>query len=707
MPPFITITSANAVDLSFSAAQLFSVRSSFSAEDGKDHSFAGQFKTLLNVKKQDVKKAVQEVLDSANSAIEYERAHGIKIDGEMRVIVQEMISADCSGVIFTANPKGLISETVITIGAGCGSGVVGGTSATTTYHYNRADKKYYFETQENSAQIKRSAVEALVEQGDKIEQLFGAFCDIEFCIKDEKIYILQARPITALPEGEDIVLDSSNISESYPGTCLPATQSFAAAVYKRVFQSCVLLLSNSNDICSSLEDVLSNMVQTANGRIYYRIDNWYRLIKILPFSKKIIPIWQEMLGVNKKTVPGGCVKVGFFTKFRIAVNSVLLLFNTPKKMRELDVYFNSIFDETLKKVDATTNTLELINMQNELVFNIGGKWGITLVNDLYAFIFTSLAKKRHKQQLDNVKMIESLEPVYALDELALIAGQSGIQSDEYKEKKAEYLYKYGDRCLEELKLETITLNTDPQMLDKFVRSHAYTGKKRREDDKKRKDPFFVRHAKLGIFNRELSRMHRTRLYGIMRKIVHKIGKNLAADGLIEHERDVFWLYFGEFKTCAQQKTDMRETVMQRKARHLKFDKLPSYSRLVYRGVVIDKTPVNINGGTYESHGNELIGVPCSGGVITGEVLVVEKPSLGLDTTGKILVTDTTDPGWVFLMQNALGVIAQRGSLLSHTAIITRELKKPSVVAVAGAMQALKTGDVVRLDGDIGTVTIMQ
>jgi pyruvate,water dikinase len=66
----------------------------------------------------------------------------------------------------------------------------------------------------------------------------------------------------------------------------------------------------------------------------------------------------------------------------------------------------------------------------------------------------------------------------------------------------------------------------------------------------------------------------------------------------------------------------------------------------------------------------------------------------------------TDPGWVFLIQNAAGVVAEKGSLLSHTAIITRELRKPAVVGVEGAVGLLKTGDIVAIDGDSGTVRLL-
>lgn len=70
------------------------------------------------------------------------------------------------------------------------------------------------------------------------------------------------------------------------------------------------------------------------------------------------------------------------------------------------------------------------------------------------------------------------------------------------------------------------------------------------------------------------------------------------------------------------------------------------------------------------------------------------------------MTKLTDPGWVFLISRASGIIAEKGSILSHTAIISRELKKPAVVGVKSAMKILKSGDIVELDGEKGIITIL-
>ena len=91
--------------------------------------------------------------------------------------------------------------------------------------------------------------------------------------------------------------------------------------------------------------------------------------------------------------------------------------------------------------------------------------------------------------------------------------------------------------------------------------------------------------------------------------------------------------------------------------------------------------------------------------MSGEVLIIESPTKQYDTARKILVTRSTDPGWVFMLSTAKGIISERGSLLSHTAIISRELKIPSVVGVENATKLLKTGDKITLNGKTGKITI--
>lgn len=195
-------------------------------------------------------------------------------------------------------------------------------------------------------------------------------------------------------------------------------------------------------------------------------------------------------------------------------------------------------------------------------------------------------------------------------------------------------------------------------------------------------------------------MNRSRLYGMARTIFLKIGQLLQEQQLLTEKEDVFYLYIHEL---AEGK-DFKELVKRRKKEAVFYQKVPSYSRLVFDGRIINKTG-QMSHAEVLSKVDTLAGIGTSPGTITGEVLVVEEPRDTIDTRGKILVTKSTDPGWVLLIQNASGIIAEKGSLLSHTAIISRELHKPAIVNVKDCTRILKTGDIVSLDAYTGIVTI--
>ncbi|MCI9418891.1 MAG: hypothetical protein HFG32_02600 [Eubacterium sp.] len=160
VPPFFCISEDDAFRAAdFAASYLrscesVSVRSCANAEDGENTSFAGQFHTELNVPMNKINAAVKKVcaIPSGEGFREYCRQNNIRSEKiHLHAIVQQMIDADHSGVIFTANPQGILNETVIVIGSGTGDNVVEDRTDTTTYFYNRTDNMYYQETSRTSS----------------------------------------------------------------------------------------------------------------------------------------------------------------------------------------------------------------------------------------------------------------------------------------------------------------------------------------------------------------------------------------------------------------------------------------------------------------------------------------------------------------------------------------------------------------------------
>ena len=100
---------------------------------------------------------------------------------------------------------------------------------------------------------------------------------------------------------------------------------------------------------------------------------------------------------------------------------------------------------------------------------------------------------------------------------------------------------------------------------------------------------------------------------------------------------------------------------------------------------------------------DLKGVGCCPGQVRARVRVVLNPGEVRSLEGDILVTSSTDPGWVTLFPSASAIIVERGSLLSHSAIVSREMGIPCIVGVTGLLKTLKTGDWVEMDGSTGVI----
>lgn len=729
---------------SFGEYEYFSVRSSASAEDGSEYSFAGQFNTYLNVPFCEVYNYAQQCFRSVNNnnVRQYCKNAGIDYSGiNITVVIQKMVNAELSGVIFTANPQGILNETVIAVGKGTGNNVVEDKTPVTQYYYNTTDDVCYYETQDGSPVLDKNAVNSLINVSNKIREVFGGYPDIEFAMANGIIYILQARPITSLKSDNTLViLDSSNISESYPGISSPMTISFVKEVYSLVFKSCIRRLTKNDGTAEKLETVLSNMTDSANGRIYYRISCWYDVIMLLPFSSKIIPIWQEMLGVKEKCISNSSDKAGVMTKIRVFASFIQLIFTNERKMEKLNKYFSekfSCYEDKLQNTEAPEELLEIYSGVRDALSSV---WDLTLVNDMYTFIFTGLLKNSLKRSnpenyseltnicISGISGIESMKPLKMLE---AIKSQLKIENrlEELKSVNdinsyiafidkggkaaklmTEYISLYGDRCPGELKLETLTCRTNPELLAKQINEFDGIAQTALNAQPKLRGfcRIYAEKASAGIMLRERSRVARGRIFGLVRGIILKISESLFRQERIEHIKDVFYLTFDELKQAVyDERITLKELIDDRKAQENMFEKLPAYSRIIFSGTVFDKHPMNVNSEKICLGDKCLHGIPCSSGIVEGEVLMVSDMTSDINAEGKILAARMTDPGWVFLMTQAKGIISEKGSLLSHTAIISRELKKPAVVGVAKAFDLLHDGDYVRIDGDSGKIKILK
>lgn len=691
VPNFIVIdkTDTNLEEkvMTFSQIPKVAIRSSHFSEDSQESSHAGQFDTYLNVTT-DRLETVQKLLNSH--------------DG-MRVIMQEMIDSDYSGIIFTSNPQGLLNEMVINIGKGLGDKVVENKTNTTAYYRNKHNNKGYYETTKDSPVLDNCILDKLFKLGSDIENLYNTPMDIEFAIKDDIIYCLQARPITTFKKQSITILDNSNIVENFPGVVCPLTADFVSMVYGLAFRSAVSEIATKQQLLD-YEYIFNNMVAENNSRMYYQLENWYQLLECLPFSNKLLVIWEEMIGISNvertKSISG-------INKTKTGLKFIKIILKTQKEMTKLDNHFKNQIDIYRDRISSCT-LKDSLQLYNEIKQDFGSKWGITLYNDLYAFISMALAKKIEGKVVQGIDGIESMRPVALLNEISL--EQQNNNTSKVNELKSQYIQLYGDRYIEELKLETKTPRTNPELLDSIIPNKPITRILDTQLEDLSKAKFFEKRAKMSIEGREVSRLNRSRLFGVVREIFMHIGKEFVNLGYIDTVEDIFYLRYLEIENIINSdkvpKTDFRSVIEERKIILQVHSKLPTYDRLIFSDKPFNKYPLNISNSKTNIKNSNLIGTPASSGIYRGEAIIIDKVDLSIDVSNKIIVTESTDPGWVFLIENAGAIITERGSLLSHTSIITRELEKPAIVGIPDITKTIKSGDIIEINGTTGEVKIL-
>lgn len=314
-----------------------------SAEDGAEHSFAGQFDSHLNVRGADaVVERVRDCWASAFSerAVRYAFAHGISRTFAPAVVLQKLIIARSSGVVFTRNPMtGAADELVISAVYGLGEGLVSGAVDADSLILDKdtgellditlGDNDIRFditdgqgcsavavaEDERGTRVLADAEVAELAELSRKIEIGGGTAQDIEWAIDDTGVWLLQTRPITAAAAavaarsvelrgaGERVgpdearIWDNSNIIESFSGITSPLTFTTAADIYGRVYRGYAASLRVPQQQLRQTDAWTPVLLGTFHGRVYYNLLHWYRMVGIAPGYPLNRRVLEAALGV--------------------------------------------------------------------------------------------------------------------------------------------------------------------------------------------------------------------------------------------------------------------------------------------------------------------------------------------------------------------------------------------------------------------------
>lgn len=785
---------------------VISVRSSAADEDSQTHSFAGQLSTFLYVQgREDIVRYIKLCWASGFSerGLSYRAENALELGRiSVAVVLQRMIDPDTSGVLFTCDPveknlKHHIVSSVYGVGEGLVSGLLDADSywldsQTGTLHKSEIADKSQMLRRDSSGQCQKvdvptekrsgrslddATLRKLFELGRQISNTLRRPQDIEWAVKDGQFYILQTRPVTSL--GQDLIgypnlWDNSNIVESYGGLTLPLSFSFALRNYKNVYVQFCEVLGVPSEIIKDMDSYLSYMLGNLNGRVYYNLFNWYKLVGVLPGFKQNREFMETMMGVtealsdeiNERIKPHESwdTLAGRIRKFRTGLNFLYYHWTIQSMVDDFLKSFHREYDRYKAMPLRTLRGDELCRVYMELERKMLGRWKAPIINDFLCMVHFGILRKLTTKWLSGLDAtiqndllageggLESAEPTRELLRLASIAaGNPGIRRvieetdvsetlealnksafQDYYHEICSYIDRFGFRCMSEMKLEMIDLTSDPSFLFSNLKNYLRNDKTQVHDSQRERDMrekaeglvsqhlsgfrkkiyfWVLKHARKAVKNRENTRFARTRIYGLARTMFETIGVDLQGMGVFADSRDVFWLtieeVFGVYNGTLPS-PDLATLVEMRKSSYKKFDSEEIDARIMTRGAVYWNNSFVAPATVQTETGDwDLKGTPCCPGILEGVVKVIINPGDDMELNGEILVTARTDPGWVPLYPNISGLLVERGSLLSHSAIVAREMGIPAIVSIPNLVKTLKTGMRIRMDGKAGTVHIIE
>jgi phosphohistidine swiveling domain-containing protein len=750
----------------------YAVRSSGTQEDGSAHSHAGQFLSLLDVPAGEVADAVRRVAASAGTegVREYRDRRGIAGEGRMAVVVQAMVKARAAGVLFTADPvTGRRDRIVVSATEGLADRLVGGEADGASYVLDKRTGEAV--ARPAAGPLSDQDLAALWREAIRAEEAFGGAQDVEWAFEGERLFLVQSRPITTplrpMPVADDArtILDNSNIVESYPGLVSPLTYSFASYVYARVYRTFLEIVGVSGPRIREHGAVLDNMLARLDGRVYYNLINWYRALSLLPGFSSNRKSMETMMGVSEPLPDGWLPEAppadlaarlrNGREMLRIGVRLAWRAFRLSADVAD----FNRRLGLALATDAEAVRRMSLSDLAREyrrIEADLLDRWDAPLVNDFLCMAAFGASRRLlerwcgaeglafHNDVMIGQGDIVSAEPAQRIramgdivrsagpDKDALIAALAegdGRALDRHPALAAavtEYVARFGDRCTQELKLESVTLAENPAPLLRAVAAAARAETRevaRGAAPEARLAAMFkgrplrrlvasalVRYAKARVRDRENLRFERTRIFGHARRVFMAMGCQMHALGLLDAPEDVLHLTVHEVLGAVEGSgvtADLRGlAALRRREEAANAAKPDPPERILVRG------PVRLAGeavasaavATADDGAASRQGTGCSAGIVTGVARVIHDPLKEQLAPGEILVARHTDPGWIAVFANASAIVVERGSLLSHSAIVARELGIPCVVGLKDATRWIASGERIEVDGGGGLVT---
>ena len=717
----------------------FAVRSSALSEDSAQASFAGEFETVLDVRAdEEIRKAIHAVRRSRQSerVQAYSQAQGIEAAHEMAVVVQRLVRADVSGVLFTADPiTGGRACMMCNFVHGLGEKLVSGEVDPQTFTLKRPKGQY-----DGPPELKWFA-RKLYRLASRLEKELGCPQDIEWAVADAtksrgKLYLLQSRPITTLrahnpATGEwndslmgDYLWTNANFGEAFPDVMTPFTWSMVQ-IFMQTFGF-------------GIETAQHPMGGNIAGRLYMNISLSMSALAALGLRpEKFIRTGEETFGrippgIEIPTIPleRWWVLRGFITvALRRRWGDRTLRRRVPAFIAETP----SLVEELLAEIQAAQTPEALLALWHDKLQARLDEGNRMLMAGLSEY--RTLSRKLH---IEFEKLVGDADANALLsgvstgtDHLASLGPLMGlIKISRGEMSRQAYLRQYGHRGPHEMELSMPRPAEDPswidrrlaEMADAQVDVPAMLAKQRQRHEAawerlKTKVPHQAKSYRRKLDRlavaakvREASRSEAARLFGLFRTFALRAGE---LTGLGD---DIFYLSLEEVLDRLAGDESACDLIPARQETHARYSALPPYPTLI-RGRFDPfrwAADPNRRSDFYDAHAptpapeaDTITGFAGAAGEVEGLARRLDSPEEGDQLQpGEILVTTTTNIGWTPLFPRAAAVVTDVGAPFSHAAIVARELGIPAVVGCGDATMRLRTGDRVRVRGGQGIVEIL-
>lgn len=723
----------------------YAVRSSATAEDSPTASFAGQHDSYLGVVGAEaVIEHVGRVWASLGGerAVAYRRQNALDdADVAMAVVVQEMVAADVSGVLFTADPL-TSNRTVSSVEAvrGLGEALVSGHVNPDTYTVRDGGVVSGEGTTLSEAQVVR-----LAELGRTVEAHLGRPQDIEWCLAGDELAVVQSRPITTLfpiPVAAD---DAPHVylSVGHQQMMTDAMKPLGLSVWQltagppmheaggRLFVDVTGRLASPAGrdafltMIAQADPLFGSALQTVLDRGFVPEVDGPATPPPAPPATEPLPtdprIVDELIAKSEASIATLEREIATLTgpellafiRSDIGEFKRTILFD-----RRSHEVFMSAMDATVWLNDHLLEWLGEKNLADTLTQsvpnNVTSEMGLALLD-------VADAIRPHPAV---VAFLEQASDDTFLDRLPEVEGGGPA-----RDAIVAYLDRYGMRCIGEIDITRPRWSEHPSALVPMILGNVRNfepgaGRRRFEqglgeaqacerdvlqrlralpdgEAKAEQAKRMIDRVRTFIGYREYPKYGIVSRYLVYKRALLAEAGRLVAAGVLPEATDSFYLRFEELEEAARTHHVDPALIAQRKATFAANVTLSPPRVLTSEGEAVAGSY-----GREDLPEGALVGLPVSAGAVEGRARVVLDVADADLEPGDILVTAFTDPSWSPLFVAIAGLVTEVGGLMTHGAVIAREYGLPAVVGVERATRVIPDGARIRVHGTDGYVEIL-